>query len=108
MGINNGNVVWPFRDIYSVSFIYPGILAHLARPRFADGLIGSLNLLGAFRGEAAADRAKLAAILQALGQIGIERPEVRSIDLNPLILEGSDPIVVDALVELEAQPGDGA
>ncbi|NRA03476.1 MAG: acetate--CoA ligase family protein, partial [Myxococcales bacterium] len=66
------------------------------------------NLLDAFRGEAAADRAKLAAILQALGQIGIERPEVRSIDLNPLILEGSDPIVVDALVELEAQPGDGA
>ena len=57
---------------------------------------------------AAADRAKLAAILQALGQIGIERPEARSIDLNPLILEGSDPIVVDALVELESQPGDGA
>lgn len=63
------------------------------------------QLLGPFRGEPAADRAKLASILQALGQIGIDQPEVRSIDLNPLILAGPDPVVVDALVELDAEPG---
>ncbi len=78
--------------------------------RDASQLVDALehqNLLGAFRGEPAADRAKLAALLQALGQIGLERPEVRSIDLNPLILEGPDPVVVDALVEIETDPGDG-
>ena len=64
------------------------------------------NFLGTFRGEAAADRAKLAAILQALGQIGIEHPEVRSIDLNPLILDGAVPVIVDALIEIEASPED--
>jgi hypothetical protein len=29
---------------------------------------------------------------------------VLSIDVNPLILCGSDPVVVDALVELEGDP----
>jgi hypothetical protein len=59
------------------------------------------SLLGEFRGEPAVDREKLAAILEALGRIGLERPDVLSIDLNPLILVGDQPVVVDALVELD-------
>ena len=76
----------------------------------AQELIESLQhseLLGNFRGEPAVDRARLGAILRTLGEIGVERPELRAIDVNPLILRGSEPIVVDALVEVEGPaPGD--
>ena len=51
-----------------------------------------------------ADREKLGQILQTLGQIGLDRPDIRSIDINPLILVGSHPVVADALVEVEAYP----
>jgi len=73
----------------------------------AEDLIHALRhrkILDAFRGEPVADIGKLAQILEALGRIGEARPDVLSIDLNPLILCGSDPVVVDALVELEGDP----
>jgi acetyl-CoA synthetase (ADP-forming) len=72
----------------------------------AEDLMDALahaQLLGAFRGEPAVDRVKLGAILERLAIIGIERPDVASIDLNPLIISGDTPVVVDALVELEAE-----
>jgi len=72
-------------------------------PGDAEGLIDSLacqKLLGAFRGEPAADREALARVLEGLARIGVERPDVRSIDLNPLILVEGRPVVADALVEL--------
>ncbi len=74
-------------------------------PHDADDLIDSLscrNVLGAFRGEAPIDRRKLGDILERLGRIGLDRPDVASIDINPIVLSGSDPVVVDALVELDA------
>jgi succinyl-CoA synthetase beta subunit len=73
----------------------------------AEDLIHALRhrkILDAFRGEPEADVAKLAHILEALGRIGEARPDVVSIDVNPLILSGSDPVVVDALVELDGDP----
>lgn len=73
----------------------------------AEDLIHALRhrkILDAFRGEPEADIGKLAQILEALGRIGEARPDVLSIDVNPLILCGSDPVVVDALVELEGDP----
>jgi succinyl-CoA synthetase beta subunit len=73
----------------------------------AEDLIHALRypqILEPFRGEPEADVAKLARILEALGRIGEARPDVVSIDVNPLILSGSDPVVVDALVELEGEP----
>ncbi|MBW2619051.1 MAG: acetate--CoA ligase family protein [Deltaproteobacteria bacterium] len=42
--------------------------------------------------------------LIALGDIGLEYPSIREIDVNPLIVRGSQPVAVDALVVLgEAQ-----
>jgi acetyl-CoA synthetase (ADP-forming) len=76
-------------------------------PHDAEDLINALRhreILDAFRGEPEADRAKLAHILEALGRIGEARPDVLSIDVNPLILSGSEPVVVDALVEIEGDP----
>lgn len=70
----------------------------------AEDLIDALqykNILGAFRGEPAVDRRKLATVLEALGRLGAERPDIKSIDVNPLILAGDTPVVIDALVELE-------
>jgi acetyl-CoA synthetase (ADP-forming) len=78
-------------------------VAPLAKSDAAD-LIGALRhpkLLEAFRGEPAVDRRKLADVLEALGRLGAERPDIRSIDVNPLIVAGDTPVVIDALVELE-------
>jgi predicted CoA-binding protein len=53
-----------------------------------------------FRGEPALDQDALAAILTGLGRIGLERPDVASIDVNPLIVRDGKPVAVDALVVL--------
>ncbi len=57
------------------------------------------HLLGAFRGEPAVDRRLLAEVVVGVGRIGVEYSDIRSIDVNPLIVCGSAPIAVDALVE---------
>jgi succinyl-CoA synthetase beta subunit len=57
------------------------------------------HLLGAFRGEPAVDRDALGRALVALGRIGLDHPDVVSIDVNPMIVCGAQPIAVDALVE---------
>src|SRR5512145_258623 len=55
-----------------------------------------------FRGEPAGDLEALARLLVALGRVGAERPDVASVDLNPILLRAGDgrPVAVDALVEL--------
>jgi len=50
---------------------------------------------------AAADRDLLADILLNVGRIGLENDKVKEIDINPLIISGSRPVAVDALVVLE-------
>ncbi|HEV7525146.1 MAG TPA: acetate--CoA ligase family protein, partial [Acidimicrobiia bacterium] len=71
----------------------------------ADDLLDDLatqKLLGPFRGEPAVDRATVAATLVGLARLAQERPDVASVDLNPLIVVDGKPIAVDALVELDA------
>jgi acetyl-CoA synthetase (ADP-forming) len=62
----------------------------------------SQALLGAVRGEPAVDRAALAAVLLGLGALAIARPDVESVDVNPLIIHEGRPLAVDALVEVTA------
>jgi succinyl-CoA synthetase beta subunit len=65
------------------------------------------HLLGPFRGEPGIDRDALAQVVTAVARVGLERAEVRSIDVNPLILTqvagkpAAQPIAVDALIEVE-------
>ncbi len=59
------------------------------------------KILGAVRGMEAADLDQLAEILIAVGNIGLENDAIKEIDMNPVILSGSRPIAVDALVVLE-------
>jgi acetyl-CoA synthetase (ADP-forming) len=65
------------------------------------GEIKAHKILDAIRGMDAADQDMLADILINIGTIGMEHDEVKEIDINPLIISGSKPIAVDALVVLE-------
>jgi acetate---CoA ligase (ADP-forming) len=66
--------------------------------------IRAKQLLGEFRGLPAVDTAALAAILQTVGAIALLHPEIAEIDLNPIIIVGSSPVVADALFVLKAPP----
>ncbi len=57
-------------------------------------------LLGPFRGSPAVDRDALVAVLQAVGKMALDHPEIREIDVNPLLIDGSQPVAVDALIAL--------
>lgn len=72
----------------------------------AEDLLDDLRtqeLLGAFRGEAAADREALVGLLLGLAAYAESEPALVSADLNPVII-GADgtPVAVDALVEVSA------
>src|SRR5213596_703484 len=68
--------------------------------RMIGGLDAGRRVLEAFRGEPAVEADALAAILVGLGRLAVERPEVQSVDVNPLIVRDGRPIAVDALVVL--------
>jgi acyl-CoA synthetase (NDP forming) len=70
----------------------------------ADAMLDELRgarLLGGVRGRGAIDRAAVVAMLVALGRLGIERPDLIEVDLNPVVASASGAIAVDALVVLE-------
>ncbi len=78
----------------------PAPLDAVSAHEMIDGL-ATQKLLGAFRGEAPVDRDALAAVLVGLGRVAAERPDVVSVDVNPLIIAGDgQPVAVDALVEI--------
>jgi acyl-CoA synthetase (NDP forming) len=64
--------------------------------------IRAKKLVGEFRGMTAVDTAALAGILQGAGFIALLHPEIAEIDLNPIIIAGSAPIVADALFVLQS------
>jgi len=59
------------------------------------------KILDAVRGMEAADTKLLTQMLINLGQIGLDFDTVMEIDLNPVILAGAKPVVVDALIVLK-------
>jgi acetate---CoA ligase (ADP-forming) subunit beta len=58
------------------------------------------KILESVRGMPPADVESLCEILITMGQIGLEHEAIKEIDVNPLILSGSKPVAVDALVVL--------
>ncbi|MBN2059663.1 MAG: acetate--CoA ligase family protein [Deltaproteobacteria bacterium] len=60
----------------------------------------SRKLLNGFRGAAPVDRGALSRIIIRLGQIGEYFPRIRSIDINPLMINNGNPIAVDASIIL--------
>jgi acyl-CoA synthetase (NDP forming) len=55
-------------------------------------------LLGSVRGEPAVDKDELARIIMAVGRMAEDHPEIGEIDVNPLLIDGSTPVAVDALI----------
>lgn len=69
----------------------------------AREMIGDIrlsSLLGDFRKMGPVNIDSLAAVLQRLSMIPLIHPEIREIDINPLIICGSEPVVVDSLIVL--------
>src|SRR5262245_63035241 len=79
-------------------------LSHGEARALVHRLRASQLVTRAFRGEPAGDVDAIADVLVALGRVADERPDVASVDLNPLLLRARDgrPLAVDALVELQA------
>jgi acetyl-CoA synthetase (ADP-forming) len=55
------------------------------------------KLLDAFRGSPAVNRRALADALVEIGKLGCRLNEIAEIDINPVIIRGSQPVIVDAL-----------
>ncbi len=85
----------------------PAPLSHADARRMIEQLATSRLFMQPFRGEAAVDGEALSQILVALAKIGLERRDVKSVDLNPLVVRDGRPIAVDALVEL-GDPSDAS
>src|SRR3954454_14788106 len=70
----------------------------------AESMLDSLRgaqLLRGVRGRPAVDRAAVVSMLVTLGRLGVDRPDILEIDLNPVVASISGAIAVDALVVLE-------
>ncbi|MBF0119943.1 MAG: acetate--CoA ligase family protein [Desulfobacterales bacterium] len=59
--------------------------------------IKSHEILGNYRGMGAVDIYEMAKLLVALGNIAVHFPDIKEIDLNPIIIQNRKPIVVDSL-----------
>ncbi len=75
-------------------------LTHAEARGMIRGLRASRLLTEPFRGEPPVHEDVLADVLVGLGRLAAERPDVRSADVNPLIVRDGLPVAVDALVVL--------
>ena len=73
-----------------------------------DAMLDDLDtqaILEAFRGEPAVERDQLVQVLQAVASAMVDREDIESIDINPVLISDGRAIAVDALVAL-ATPGE--
>jgi acetate---CoA ligase (ADP-forming) subunit beta len=64
--------------------------------------LGAQALFGPVRGEPPVDRGAVVDTLLALSELAKGRPDIVSVDVNPLVVVDGRPIAVDALVEVRA------
>jgi acyl-CoA synthetase (NDP forming) len=72
--------------------------------RVADAMLDRLRgatILAGLRGRPAVDRAAIASLIVALGDLAWQRPDLREVDLNPVIAGEHAAIAVDGLVVLD-------
>ncbi len=68
--------------------------------RMPDQLRARRLISQPFRGEAPVAREALVELLLSLSRLGLERPDVLSVDVNPLIASAAGLVAVDALIEI--------
>lgn len=66
------------------------------------GDIAANKILGNFRGMPAVDEDALVKILTTLSLIPLLHPEIAEIDINPVMIDGTQPLAVDALIVLKS------
>jgi len=75
------------------------------RPNDLEGMLGTLNLkqvFSEFRGLSSVRLIELQTVLTALQAVQRDHPEIKSVDINPMIVTATGHLVaVDALVELD-------
>ena len=86
--------------VADVAFRLAPIDAHDAHEMLDD--LTASAILGPVRGEPAVDRDAVVAVLLGLSRLAGDRPDVASVDINPILIVGGAPIAVDALVEVSA------
>lgn len=62
--------------------------------------IRGYKILDAVRGLETVNKEKLAECVIALGKIGLENPNIKEVDVNPIVVDKGQPVVVDALINL--------
>lgn len=84
---------------------------HVALPPLdlasAEALISRTRvsrILAAYRDVPAADRRAIANVLVALGQMASSLPQIRELDLNPILADAGGAVAVDARIVLEPDP----
>jgi len=84
---------------------------HVALPPLdlasAENLISRTRvsrILAAYRDVPAADRRAIATVLVALGKMASELPQIRELDLNPILADANGAVAVDARIALEPDP----
>jgi acyl-CoA synthetase (NDP forming) len=75
-------------------------LTHREALRLISRIRGQ-KMLDGFRGAPPVNRDEIARILMTLGEIGLSRPRIREIDINPLIVGEEGAAAVDATIILE-------
>ena len=85
--------------------------SHAALPPLDLGLAGRLiartrvsRVLAGYRDVPAARVDAVAAILVAVGQMAVDLPEIRELDLNPLLADETGVVTVDARIMLQREP----
>ena len=68
--------------------------------------VRSANLLGAWRGAAPVDREALEQILLRVSEMACALPQLREMDINPVIVDADGALVVDARIVLEQSPAE--
>jgi len=92
-----------FTEVYrDTSLRLAPIAERDTREMFSE--IHAHKLLDKFRGMPKVKLNKLSAIIRTVGNIALLHPDIAEIDLNPIIISGTDPIVADALIVLESKP----
>jgi acyl-CoA synthetase (NDP forming) len=82
--------------VFAVAPVSDGDAARMIRRLRTSAL-----LTKPFRGDPPVNEAALRRILVELGQLALERPDLLSVDINPLIVRGAAPIAVDSLVVVD-------
>jgi acetyl-CoA synthetase (ADP-forming) len=68
--------------------------------------IRARSIMGPFRGMLAADADRIVDILVKVGAIGVDHPDIRELDINPVLLSDGKPVAVDALIVLDGHHED--